>query len=286
MNVRAIAQGASERNISVVVDGKQATRALRATHASFYLSPNTLSIGVIGPGTVGRVLLEQLASQQKRLAREFSLDLRVRGIMGSKRMLLSEGGATLGRWREEYEAAKTPADLMPTDRVVDMIEEGVDIAIRIGRLADTSFMARKIGEDVRLVCASPSYLRNRRALQRPEDLTRHNCIISRDRSYLNRWPFRIDGEIREIEVGGRVAVTEGEAQMRLALQGLGIVRLTRLTVATAIKNGELVSLLEAFRAEQPIPIHAVYPHRRHLAPKVTAFIDFILEKFSPPPWEI
>ena len=131
-------------------------------------------------------------------------------------------------------------ELMPTDRVVDMIEEGVDVAIRIGRLADTSFMARKIGEDVRLVCASPSYLRNRRPLQRPEDLTRHNCIVSRDRTYLNRWPFRIDGEIREIEVGGRVAVTEGEAQMRLALQGLGIVRLTRLTVATAIKNGELV----------------------------------------------
>jgi len=111
VNVRAIAQGASERNISVVVDGKQATRALRATHASFYLSPNTLSIGVIGPGTVGRVLLDQLASQQQRLAREFSLDLRVRGIMGSKRMLLSEGGATLPHWREEYDAAKTPADL-------------------------------------------------------------------------------------------------------------------------------------------------------------------------------
>ena len=175
---------------------------------------------------------------------------------------------------------------MPTDRVVDMIEEGIDIAIRIGRLADTSFMARKIGDDIRLVCASPSYLAHRRAPQRPDDLTRHNCIFSRDRPYLNRWPFRIDGEIREIEVGGRVAVTEGEAQMRLAQQGLGIVRLTRLTVAAAIKNGELVSLLEEFRAEQPIPIHAVYPHRRHLAPKVTAFIDFILEKFSPPPWEI
>jgi DNA-binding transcriptional LysR family regulator len=181
---------------------------------------------------------------------------------------------------------KLQLELMPTDRVVDMIEEGVDVAIRIGRLADTSFMARKIGEDIRLVCASPSYLALRRAPQRPEDLTRHNCIISRDRSYLNRWPFRIDGQIREIEVGGRVAVTEGEAQMRMALQGLGIVRLTRLTVASAVKSGELISLLENFRAEDPIPIHAVYPHRRHLAPKVTAFIEFILEKFSPPPWNI
>ena len=111
VNVRAIAQGASERNISVVVEGRQATRALRATHASFYLSPNTLSIGVIGPGTVGRVLLDQLASQQARLSREFKLDLRVRGIMGSKRMLLSEHGADLDHWREELEAHATAADL-------------------------------------------------------------------------------------------------------------------------------------------------------------------------------
>lgn len=177
-------------------------------------------------------------------------------------------------------------ELLPTDRVVDMVEEGVDIAIRIGRLPDSSFMVRKIGEDKRLICAAPSYLARRGTPRRPEELVRHNCIISRDRSYLNRWPFRIDGEIREIEVGGRVAVTEGEAQMRMAQQGLGIVRLTRLTVAGAVKSGELVSLLEAFRAEEPIPIHAVYPHRRHLAPKVTAFIEFILEKFSPPPWEI
>ncbi len=190
----------------------------------------------------------------------------------------------IGQFLERY--PQLQLELMPTDRVVDMIEEGVDVAIRIGRLADTSFIARKIGEDVRLVCASPSYLKHRRAPQRPEDLTRHACIVSREHSYLNRWLFRIDGEVREIEVGGRLAVTEGEAQMRLALQGLGIVRLTRLTVAAAVKSGELVSLLEEFRAEQPVPIHAVYPHRRHLAPKVTAFIDFILEKFSPPPWEI
>ncbi len=111
VNVRAIAQGASERNISVVVEGRQATRALRATHASFYLSPNTLSIGVIGPGTVGRVFLDQLASQQARLAREFKIDLRVRGIMGSRTMLLSEEGVTLNQWRSEYEASRTPADL-------------------------------------------------------------------------------------------------------------------------------------------------------------------------------
>jgi aspartokinase/homoserine dehydrogenase 1 len=111
INVRAIAQGASERNISVVVDGRQATRALRAAHASFYLSPNTLSIGVIGPGTVGRVLLDQLAGEQARLAREFKLDLRVRGIMSSRRMLLSDRGVELGRWKAQFDAAKDAAEL-------------------------------------------------------------------------------------------------------------------------------------------------------------------------------
>jgi len=111
VNVRAIAQGASERNISVVVDGRQATRALRATHASFYLSPHTLSIGVIGPGTVGRVLLDQLAAERERLAREFRIDLRVRAIMSSKTMALGEPGIDLGRWREALGAGAVSTDL-------------------------------------------------------------------------------------------------------------------------------------------------------------------------------
>ncbi len=111
VNVRAIAQGASERNISVVVPGKSATRALRAVHASFYLSPHTISIGIIGPGTVGRVLLDQLASQSERLARDFKLDLRVRGLLSSKKMLLSDKGVPLDRWQQDFAAATTPADL-------------------------------------------------------------------------------------------------------------------------------------------------------------------------------
>src|SRR5207302_6610034 len=103
VNVRASAQGASERNISVVVEGRSATRALRAVHAGLYLSPHTLSIGVIGPGTVGRVLLDQLASQSERLRRQCQLDLRVRGVLGSQRMLLADPGLQLAKWRQHYE---------------------------------------------------------------------------------------------------------------------------------------------------------------------------------------
>jgi DNA-binding transcriptional LysR family regulator len=189
----------------------------------------------------------------------------------------------IGEFLERYPAVQL--ELIPTDRVVDLVEEGVDIAIRVGRLADSSFMARKIGEDVRLVCAAPAYLARHGTPQRPEELARHNCIFSRNGAHPNRWPFRIDGQIREVDVTGRLAVSDGEAQLRLALQGLGIVRLTRLTVAGAVRTGEVISLLKAFSAEEPVPIHAVYPHRRHLAPKVTAFADFIAKKFTPPPWE-
>ena len=177
-------------------------------------------------------------------------------------------------------------ELLPTDRVIDMVEEGIDVALRIGRLADTSFMARKIGEDKRLICAAPSYLARHGTPQRPEDLRRHNCIVSRDHAYLNRWSFKVDRQVVEIDVRGRVAVSEGEAQMQLALQGVGIVRLTRLTLAQAIRDGTLVPLLGAFSAEEAVTIHAVYPHRRHLAPKVPAFVNFLIEKFTPPPWEI
>ena len=110
VNVRAIAQGASERNISVVVEGSQATRALRAVHAGFYLSPHTLSIGIIGPGTVGKVLLDQLASQHQRLAHQFNIDLRVRGIMSSKTMKLAPQSIPLERWREDITQGTVAAD--------------------------------------------------------------------------------------------------------------------------------------------------------------------------------
>ena len=110
VNIRAIAQGSSERNISAVIDERQSTRALRSVHARFYLSPHTVSIGLIGPGTVGGVLLGQIASQRERLLRDFHLDLRVRGILTSKRMLLSETSISPGDWLASAEKT-VPADL-------------------------------------------------------------------------------------------------------------------------------------------------------------------------------
>jgi aspartokinase/homoserine dehydrogenase 1 len=111
INVRAIAQGASERNISVAIDSNDAARALRAVHAGFYLSAQTISVGVIGPGNVGAVLIEQLREAAPRLRDQFGIDLRVRAIAGSRKVAIAESGIDLAHWRDAYaEAADRDLD--------------------------------------------------------------------------------------------------------------------------------------------------------------------------------
>jgi aspartokinase/homoserine dehydrogenase 1 len=109
--VRAIAQGASERNISVVIDATHSARALQAVHAAFYLSPHTVSIGLIGPGLVGSALIDQIHSQRERLATEAGLDLRVRALLGSSRMLLAEPAIDGAHWRESWSGEALAADV-------------------------------------------------------------------------------------------------------------------------------------------------------------------------------
>ena len=111
VNIRAIAQGSSERNISTVIDRADSRRALRAVHAAFYLSNQTISIGVIGSGLIGGTFLDQLKTQMETLKKEFKIDLRVRGVLNSKAMVLSEQGRTLGNWRESVKESELPGDL-------------------------------------------------------------------------------------------------------------------------------------------------------------------------------
>lgn len=110
VSIRAIAQGSSERNISVVLSAGDAVKALRAVHAGFYLSRQTISIGVIGTGNVGGALLDQIAREAGRLREELSIDLRIRGVMNSRKMLLHERGIDPAHWREELDAASLAPD--------------------------------------------------------------------------------------------------------------------------------------------------------------------------------
>ena len=142
VNVRAIAQGASERNISAVIASKDMTRALRAVHGSFYLSAKTVSIGLVGPGSVGSALLEQLAGEAERLRQNFNLDLRVRAVGSSSRMLLADRRIDLGRWRDDLKSGEdidlerfvdhVQADHLPHTVLIDCTAED-SIANRYGQ---------------------------------------------------------------------------------------------------------------------------------------------------------
>ncbi len=111
INIRAIAQGSSERNISAVVDSDEAVKALRAVHSGFYLSAKTISIGLIGPGTVGTALLRQIEKQSDKLRQNFNIDLRVRVISRSRQMLLGDRRIDLANWQNEFESSSVDADL-------------------------------------------------------------------------------------------------------------------------------------------------------------------------------
>ena len=119
INIRAIAQGSSERNISAVVDSDEATRALRAAHSGFYLSHKTISIGLIGPGTVGAAWLRQIEKQSAKLADRFNLDLRVRAVARSQSMLLGDRAIDLKNWQRDFESAAVDTDLERFERHVN-----------------------------------------------------------------------------------------------------------------------------------------------------------------------
>ena len=143
INIRAIAQGSSERNISVVVNADESERALRAVHSGFYLSSKTLSIGLIGPGTVGRTLLSQIEKRHDRLVDDFNLDLRVRAIARSKSMLLGDRRIDLATWVEDYESSAVDLDLDKFEQHIN--PDHLPHAVIIDCTADESVAARYAG---------------------------------------------------------------------------------------------------------------------------------------------
>lgn len=174
-----------------------------------------------------------------------------------------------------------------TDRAVDLIEEGVDVAIRFTeQLTDPSLVARRLAINRRVICAAPSYIDAHGVPQTPDDLLKHNCLSLYTVSSFNDWEFDGPQGTRVLHVAGNFETNSADALYHAALAGLGIVRLSTYLVGADIKAGRLVRLLPEYVHEKA-SILAVYPHRRHLSPKVRAFVDFLVEKFTPvPPWEI
>jgi DNA-binding transcriptional LysR family regulator len=188
----------------------------------------------------------------------------------------------LPRFLERY--PEIQVDLELTERRVDLVKEGVDIALRLGELEDSSLVARKICDVERTICAAPAYLARHGTPRRPEELLRHNCISVSGFPELRRWPFETRQGRKVIEVSGNVTVNGGEALVELAVLGVGIIRLIDFVIAPEVAAGRLQPILDEFHSKEPIALHAVYAHGRHRSPKVAAMIEFLIESFAHAPW--
>ncbi len=177
-------------------------------------------------------------------------------------------------------------ELSLSDVFVDLVQEGYDLAIRGGSLSDASLVARKLGDFGRPIVASPGYIEKHGRPKTPADLAQHNCIMF-VQPQLNQWPFRDPrtGIEKPVQVQGNVVANNGETVLQMALLGVGIARLGEFSAGPAIKAGLLMPLLREYESRDRLAMSAVYPTRRHLPPKVTAFVDFLAEQFLPrPPW--
>lgn len=181
---------------------------------------------------------------------------------------------------------KIEIELALTDRVIDLLAENADVAIRVGRVDDPSLVARKIGEVTRGLFASPAYLARHGTPRKPEQLCDHNCIVLQTLPTPHRWSFREAGRESFVDIKSRVLVDSGEAALRLAVAGCGITQLADLMVSEAIRRDQLTSVLADNHVSEPIPLSAVYPQGRHRMPKVRAFLDFLVERFSHAPWRV
>lgn len=175
-------------------------------------------------------------------------------------------------------------ELSLSDRFVDLIEEGIDVAVRIGRLSDSTLIARHVAPIRRVVCASPAYLARCGTPSHPSALASH-AVLSHLGMGPAEWRFTVDGKPETVRVQARLSAGNGEALRILALAGLGLVYLPTFFVGDDIRQGTLLPVLDSY-VPQDSALYGVYPHSRHLSAKVRAFLDFLSGQFGPePPWD-
>ncbi|MEY3294580.1 MAG: hypothetical protein RLZZ451_628 [Pseudomonadota bacterium] len=169
-----------------------------------------------------------------------------------------------------------------SDRVVDIVNEGFDCAIRVGDLPDSSLVSLRLADNRRLCVAAPDYLARAGTPASPADLTKHQCLtLSSDASQTRGWAFLVDGQVTHLRPGGRLDCSDGQVLHRWCVQGLGIAWRSTWEVEGDIAAGRLVSLLQDYAAP-PNGIYAVFPQRRHLPLRVRLWIDFVKHSFGDP----
>lgn len=185
-------------------------------------------------------------------------------------------GAVLPAFLLRYPAVTVELDL--NDRTVDLLREGYDMAIRIGRLQDSTLVARSLAPTQMVTCCSPAYLQGRGAPATPQDLGEHDCLLY-GHSRGVEWIFHEHGKPLPVPVSGRLLANNGEIVRDAAIAGLGIAWQPSFIVGEALRDGRLVTILDDYAAP-PMAVHAVYPQHRQASLVIRAFVDFLGEMLA------
>lgn len=187
-------------------------------------------------------------------------------------------GPAIAQFLERHREVRFDVSL--SDRVVDLVEEGFDLAVRIGDPGALNLVARKLGETRLVPCASPAYLKRHGTPRKPEDLASHDCFTYEYVTPHNLWHFRdASGTERSVRISGSLHSNNGDILAEVAAQGAGVIFEPAFIVGPEIRAGRLLPLLQDFEPP-PLPIYAVYPSRKHLSAKVRLFVDFLVEKMG------
>jgi len=170
-------------------------------------------------------------------------------------------------------------DISYQDKRVNLVEEGFDLAIRIGNLSDSTLVAQRIMPQRMLCCAAPAYLAVQGTPEVPTDLRKHSCLTYTYSATNNEWLFRKDGHSTAVRISGRLNANNGRAIVAAAIEGVGIVIKPEFMLQEALENGSLVQILEDYEIPSST-VYAVYPHRQYLPAKMSSFIDFLKEYFT------
>jgi DNA-binding transcriptional LysR family regulator len=172
-----------------------------------------------------------------------------------------------------------------SDRFVDLIDEGIDLAIRLGGSDDSRLMTRLLAPHHLVTCASPAYLKIHGVPRNIDELASHSCLAFVHGGRPGDWRFNVDGHIRTVAVNGRFSSTNAEALRDATLAGYGIARLATFLISDDLRSARLLPVLNEYSTDGPA-VRAVYPSSRHLSPKVRSFIDELLTAWRPePPWD-
>ncbi|MCU7871985.1 MAG: LysR family transcriptional regulator [Candidatus Thiodiazotropha sp. (ex Lucinoma borealis)] len=183
-------------------------------------------------------------------------------------------GPLLPGFLDQYPEVSVELQLL--DRFINLIDEGFDLALRIGDLRNSTLMARKLGDIKLCLVASPNYVKQAGKPKTASDLKRHNCIVDTAPHHGNRWPIGANGKTSP-SVSGNLTVNSGELVRELALADTGIALLPEFFVANDLAEGKLVALLERYIQDLDAGIFLVYPQTKHVANAVRAFIDYVSE---------